>query len=224
MVPGCLLLALTCGCLRFFTGEEFPEIHTHLCIDSLAFGVLLAFIHHYHPALFVRLSRHRLLLAACGVALVGLALAPGRRPGAWGCALIPVGLYVGYGAILMAVLALPLAWFQSWLLRALAGVGLYSYSIYLLHIDVAYQLVYSLDHMNWAGDIPGWIRWLVGMTVYVALAIATGILLSRCIEMPALALRDRLFPRKSNHESPGGKGETMPASPKKELLIGRNYP
>lgn len=216
-----LVLAILCGWLRFNGGGDFPEILTHLCIDSLAFGVLLAFVFHYHRPLFDRIARQRLLLGAGGLAVVGLAAAPGRQPGPWGCALIPVGLYLGYGAILLAMLSTPLSSFRKWPLRVLALVGFYSYSIYLLHVDVAYRLVYSLDHTAWAQDIAGWIRWPAGMTLYVLLAIATGILMSRCIEMPALALRDRFFPRKS--DAIGGSPQSSArASKEPALCCGRS--
>ena len=196
-ISGFIVLAIVCAWLRFLQGDLLPLILTHLCIDSLGFGVLLAFLFHYHPSTFERIARHRVLLMFGGLCLVALASAPGRTPDAWGYALIPVGLYLGYGAILVAMMAMPLARFQSWPLRALTLVGFYSYSIYLWHVDIAYRLLEIPRDTEWAKALPGWLLWALGMSLYVLLAVGTGVLMSRCIEMPALALRDRLFPRKA---------------------------
>lgn len=198
LMPGFAVLAIACGWLRFSSGGELPVILTHLCIDSLAFGVLLAFLFHFHRTVFDRIARQRALLLVVGFALVARSLSlftDRREVEAWKLALIPVGLYLGYGAILMAMLAMPVSWFQSWPVRVLTLIGLYSYSIYIWHLDIAYRLVQAVGTTEWVQAMPGWIWWPIGMTAYVLVAVGAGILMARCIEMPALALRDRLFPR-----------------------------
>jgi len=40
-------------------------------------------------------------------------------------------------------------------------------------------------------------RWLVGEAIYLGLACASAILLAKVIELPALAVRAKLFPRKA---------------------------
>jgi len=192
-----LFLAIACGTLRGLAESPMPVVETHLRIDSLAFGVLLAFFYHHHRAAFDRVARHRLALIACGLVLVGVARYPRLLIGVWESIFVPISLYLGYGAILMAVMLMPMHWLRSWWGRSLVLMGMYSYSIYLWHINGAYALIHALSETPWAAAVPGWLRWPVGMAIYVLTATGVGVLMGRCVEMPALALRDRLFPRKS---------------------------
>jgi peptidoglycan/LPS O-acetylase OafA/YrhL len=77
----------------------------------------------------------------------------------------------------------------------LAAIGLYSYPIYLWHYDGAFKIIYPLTEAGWFGPQDSQLRWAIGTTLYVMLAIGAGVLISRCLEMPIIALRDRLFPR-----------------------------
>ena len=80
--------------------------------------------------------------------------------------------------------------------RALAFVGLYSYSIYLWHVDIPYRIVDTLIRAGWLMIFPPWSRWPIAMTFYVLLAVGVGVLTGRCIEGPFLVLRDRFFQSK----------------------------
>jgi peptidoglycan/LPS O-acetylase OafA/YrhL len=194
MVAGFVFLAVTCALLR--ANQEGGQ--THLRIDSLAFGVLLAYVFHFHREKFDRVAHYRILLLLLGLSVVVLSLMPGLLPKVCFFPLTPLGLYVGYGAILTAMMAMPTAWFQGRLTRILMLIGIYSYPIYLWHMDCAFRIIFNLSETTLVQAIPTWVRWLVGMFCYVVLASVTGIVLSRLIETPALALRDRLFPRKSD--------------------------
>ena len=44
------------------------------------------------------------------------------------------------------------------------------------------------------GAMTADLTWLLSMGTYLALAIGVGVLLGKLIEMPALRIRDRLFP------------------------------
>ena len=65
--------------------------------------------------------------------------------------------------------------------RALAGVGYYSYSIYLWHAVPNYLFFPEL-HLS-----------LIRFAIYVISAIALGIVMATLIESPFLVLRDRWF-------------------------------
>jgi peptidoglycan/LPS O-acetylase OafA/YrhL len=161
---------------------------THLRIDSLFFGVVLSYWHHYHPervsALFGRFNR---LFLAGGIALV--------LPTVWLGVSHPfihtVGLsalYLGFGAILMATLyrepsASPLL---KPLGTLLARIGVYSYSIYLWHIPMREA------GMPLFQGIGG--GYFTGFAIYLTGSVIIGMGMSRLIEMRALKLRDRLFP------------------------------
>jgi peptidoglycan/LPS O-acetylase OafA/YrhL len=205
-------LVLGCTALRGITTALWPfklETHfwpTHLRIDSLFFGVFLAYLHHYRPGLLAPASRHHGKLLLLGAALV---LPMGVIP--FSSAIVPtVGLtmlYVGYGAILLAVVHAPQASLLSRLFRTTAGrwlgfIGLHSYSIYLWHIDLAQIPIIKLLKRGVAGSLPAEIRWLAAMFVYVVVAFAVGLVMALLIERPALKLRERLFPPRARASAP----------------------
>lgn len=161
---------------------------THLRMDSLFFGVLLAYLTHYQPeALQPCIARRRLLFLA-GVLL----LVPTLWLGIESPFIQVFGLtfnYFGFGAILLAVLHTPM---DNLLTRGLAFIGFYSYSIYLWHIDMARVPAKAVS--MYVFSTPHKLVWLTATVYYVLLAIGMGIFMGRLIEFPALRLRDRLFP------------------------------
>jgi hypothetical protein len=73
---------------------------THMRIDSLFFGVMLAYFYHLHPHSLARVAKHRWLLIILGLALISpmAFIDQLNSPMVW-----TVGftmLYVGYGCIL----------------------------------------------------------------------------------------------------------------------------
>lgn len=187
---------------------SFPETHlrfyeTHLRIDGLALGVLVAYFHHIHPELLVRFARRRLLLVVVGAALVWPMTSVGLEHSPLVASLGLSAVYVGYALILIAVVHTPLGegpigrLLGSRLGRAVGFIGLYSYPVYLWHVDLAQTPV----HAALARGALRWLRpelqWVVSMVIYVALAVIAGVVLGRLVEAPALALRDRLFPASS---------------------------
>ncbi|MEE9230690.1 MAG: acyltransferase [Acidobacteriota bacterium] len=193
-VASCLLA------FRIFNASRLPyapETHmypTHLRIDSLLFGVLLSYWHHYRPervAAFI--GRWEPLMVIGGTLLVMPSLwVPARHP-----FMHTIGvtcLYVGFGS--MMLVALHARSQRASLLRplgpVLAAIGVYSYSIYLWHLPMR-----ALG-LEWArGFAGGPLPCSVEMVIYVAGGIALGIVMSKLVEMPALKLRDRLFPSMS---------------------------
>lgn len=173
---------------------------THLRIDSLFFGVLLAYLYHFRPQVLERLSRYRVGMILLGLVLVSpMFLIPLRKSPF----IYTIGfslLYLGYGAILLALVLTPLGKdglgraLQSLPVRAISFIGVYSYPIYLWHIDGGKLPLAWLVKQGVFQPLPGPIRWLFVMALFVALSTAVGVVLGKLIEKPALALRDRLFP------------------------------
>lgn len=181
--------------------HSFP---THLRIDSLLFGSVLAYAYTFHRgALTDRVRRLGPWIALCATACVLPAT------------VIPIDaffmhtlgfalLYVGFGSILLlallwappvpGVLKAPLAPLGA----AMAYVGRNSYAIYLWHFPVQ-KLLRPLV----AGVMPD----AAGFAIYIAGSMALGIVSTRLIERPSLRLRDRLFPSRS------GDLEAPPAAP-----------
>jgi len=160
---------------------------THLRIDSLLFGVLLSYWSIFHAERFWSfvLARYPFILAV-GVLLISptLVLPNDNR---WMYTYGFTVLYFGFGAIMVGLLAFPLASLPKTaqaFFRAVAYVGGFSYSIYLWHIPWMLALEkYGLLHRRYTG-----------VFAYVAGAIVVGIVTSKLVEIPILRLRERLFP------------------------------
>ena len=200
-------VAVMIGCLaaRALTFHQpfVPERHmwpTHLRMDSLAFGVLLAYAWHYKREWIQPLLNRPGWLLAGGVGVLAL-IWPYLTIPEFNCITGYTVLYLAYGCILLACMASTLPEQQNGLLsgffrlapcRFLAGIGFWSYSIYIAHI--------------WAGQMPSrWflnqniplnreLRWLIVMLLYLATSMLVGSVCGRLIEKPTLALRNRLFP------------------------------
>jgi peptidoglycan/LPS O-acetylase OafA/YrhL len=107
---------------------------------------------------------------------------------------------LGSGLILCAILQLSSAMANMAVWRGIAAMGVYSYSIYLLHPTV--KLVFEQTIAPRLGETLGK-SWAVEAFVYYGGSIAVGIAFSLLLEWPILRLRDRLFPSNSaRHLSP----------------------
>jgi len=193
-----LTVAILCLTLRFITwwvidaslenAQYFNHV-THILMDSLFFGVLLS--HYWHNCWSERIKRKILSLRAL-LALSGL------------CLLVPsfvdvmdiqwyrifgfILIYLGAGCLLLSSLSLdyyPCPAFIKWL----AGLGKYSYSVYLWHYFVGYHL-FPLIELK-LDNILGWI---LNALLYFVSSWGFGIVVARFIEFPALRCRDRWFP------------------------------
>jgi len=156
---------------------------THLRIDSLLFGVVLAWCFHFHHEALIRfVGRWRAALAVLAVLFFALPFAIELGTGWYLHTLGLTANYLASGACLLLALYFQPRW------RALAFVGAHSYSIYLWHIPIRYF------GLAWVPrDWPP----AVSVPIYFALSIAAGVLAAKLVETSFLALRDRLFPTRS---------------------------
>jgi len=169
---------------------------THLRIDGLIFGVLLAWLHHVHPNSFRGFSRrHGRFFLVAGAALLlppflfALSEYPFMRT--WGLTLN----YMGSGCLLLAALGWEAV--EPRRRGALAYIGLYSYSIYLWHVPVGMWFLPTFHRL--LSVTPGS---LASLALLVILSSATGIGAARLIEFPVLRMRDRFFPSRSGPLDP----------------------
>ena len=178
---------------------NFHMVYTasHERMDALFFGVLLGYLHHFRPLeleKFVQPTRHRLIMAVVSAALLSFAyLLPRENKflATWGYTFV----YLGFGGVLLLSLyvrgILPggLAKIAGQVGKAMAFVGMYSYSIYLWHGPCGAWL---------PGLIRRSLRFPTGpygrFAVYFVGSIVVGITMSDLIEYPVLRLRDRFFP------------------------------
>jgi len=207
-----LVLCVVCALLRLHAyAVEMPfnpHYATHLRVDSLFFGVLLAYFYHFAPHRLTFASTYRRALLCVGVTL--LLLYPLLAMTDHGNLIVGslgfVVLYLGYGCCLLVAIHTPIG--VGRLGRQLAGVpartaafiGYYSYPIYLWHID-ATRPVGHVFALSWTADWWPELRWLVAFIVYVVFAVAAGMVFGILLEKPSLAVRDRLFPARSGRIS-----------------------
>jgi peptidoglycan/LPS O-acetylase OafA/YrhL len=164
---------------------------THVRIDALACGALIAFARAHFPGRLAEIvRRHRVIIALAAVALVAPVALIGRES-LYVRTLGLSQLYLGVGGVLLlAIHARPAARpLSRHLGGALAAIGRASYGIYI------WQLLVRHTALPWLQGRGILTEAMVASGVpFVVLAVATGILLTRAIELPMLALRDRLVP------------------------------
>ncbi len=175
---------------------------THLRVDSLFFGVLLAYWHHFEPHRLAFAAKSGGVLLLFGLCLVAPMIWISRASNLYLAALGYNLLYLGYGAILLAAIYVDVQsrgmlarFFRSFAARALALVGALSYPIYLWHLDLATFPLKALAKRF--AFLPDEARWLLFALLNIALAVVGGWVWAKLLERPSLALRDRLFPRRA---------------------------
>lgn len=164
---------------------------THLRLDSMMAGVLLAAWMRYRPLSFQRtfVGRSWYLWPVLLVSMAPALLLEVEDPivttvgftGLWVAGAIAVGLAVAQPSGTTGVMFRPV-------LRVMAWIGGISYTIYLWHMFVLVGQNGVVATMNWSfGEID--------LLIYMVLSIVVGWVMAICIERPFLALRDRLSPR-----------------------------
>lgn len=167
---------------------------THLRIDALFFGVLIAYLHNtgQRDSLLRFSERWKGVLLAAGI----LGLLPAfiypletvRWISTFGFTLF----YLSAGAIVVS----SLTWrpSQSKLVALVAYLGSHSYSIYLWHLVAVTWFTYEFklratQYMEF--------NWFMDTAFYFACTLAVGLGSSILLEKPVLRIRDRLFPSRS---------------------------
>ncbi|MDB6115760.1 MAG: acyltransferase [Lacunisphaera sp.] len=211
--------------LEFARGgrESLNLFATHLRFDGLLMGTLLAYLTHFVPERMSWCRQRPWACLAAGVLLAApvLWLTPDHDAGSAGAGL---GLmYVGFALVVLGVINLEQPaqrsrhLFATLPARALARMGVFSYGIYLWHVDLAQTPMKKIAALVANAHLPGWATWLGVTALYVAFAFLVGAMMSRLIEMPVLALRDRLFPSKTGLAQPVPAASTLPV----EAVAGR---
>lgn len=175
-------------------GMNWVAIHaeTQFRIDSLFAGVFLGYLKHFRARAFAWLTQKPLWAVAVPF-LVPALMVPAYNAfiNVYG----PTLLYIGYSCIFLSVVERPAS--NGPLARAMSYIGKHSYSIYLWH-GVTWPLLFK-GRFDFRFLLMG-----------LAVSIPSGILLSKAIEIPALALRDRIFPALTHnrlHKLPQGEGQ-----------------
>jgi peptidoglycan/LPS O-acetylase OafA/YrhL len=211
LLIGCLALRVRGVMLGVDSATSFV-FPTHLRLDSLFFGVLLAYAYRFHPERLRLLVPWRRCLVLIGfacvlpMAVVDLHFSPFVVTAGFSL------LYLGYGALLMAALlpslfgpasAVP----PGRVILVLAGIGRVSYPMYLWFFDVqdvfrrvgmpAFSPPWLVSLVGEPGAAQG-VWWSTMQLCYIVATVAMGYLMTAAVERPGLALRDRLFPPRAS--------------------------
>ncbi len=190
---------------RAFLG--LPYRGTNFRMDALFLGVLLGYLYHFHPVrLAAFVEQNRLALAGLSSALLSVPLFVGRETGAF-VVLGLTGMYLGFGGLLL--LSLYIHNVIPSILRPASGViggcmaflGMYSYSIYLWHLPVSFWTP-AIARRAFHVDPSPWVSFFL----YACASLALGIFMARMVELPALKLRERLFPSAAKARSAAESG------------------
>jgi peptidoglycan/LPS O-acetylase OafA/YrhL len=183
--------------------------NTHLRIDALFFGALLGYAYHFHQEWFSSsLRRWRYGLLALGVALFIVVLPLGEYGRPYDHTFGFTQIYLGAAAILVGTLLCQIP--SNGATRLLATLGSYSYSIYLWHMALMYWV---MPRLRDAG-----VSWSIRTALYLGGAFVIGIAMAKLLELPVLALRDRLYPSRSGNalavepSSPAGASDQRVAA------------
>ncbi|MDP3510675.1 MAG: acyltransferase [Candidatus Melainabacteria bacterium] len=172
--------------------------YSHLRMDSLFFGVLLAYLLKFSPNFAVAINRRRRMLFCVGAVVVGVISFLNLLD--WYVLTIGLTLtYIGFGAILLALISTtetdgiwgkllfgPIA-------RGIAMIGFYSYGIYLWHIEFGFFPALALYPL--LSGLPTSLSWLCEMILFVTFSVIFGTIMSRLVELPMLRLRDKIVPK-----------------------------
>ena len=187
------LVALGCLALRMFwyadpavSGDLSWVFFTHLRIDALMFGVLLAWLTAFH-GLEQRMRRiPALALLGLGTALLAPAFLYEFQQHMWMNTIGLTMVYLGAGCWVLAAVRLAHTGFVP--TRVFAALGATSYSIYLWHMPV---IAWGVGWFMGIANLKGTAAYL---TTYLLGTLVVGYVLSQLVEWPMLRLRDRWFP------------------------------
>lgn len=213
---GLLVVCLALRLLR--AGQPFDRyadmFPTHLRIDTLFLGVCLGYFYHFNPSVWHRVAAFRKSLLALGLVLVAPMLwVPETAPFVFTAGYTALAL--GYACLLIAVVpapgaeAAPQGLWTNPFVQGIAWVGLYSYSIYLWHQDLAiYPVLHWLRFNAVAHAIGTPLAAAIFLLIGIGVSIFAGWLMGRLIEFPVLRVRERYFAAKA-----GPLTEDVPSLP-----------
>lgn len=171
---------------------------THTRADALIFGIMLCCLHRYRSTVVLQIVRFWPVLLMLPVLALGLVMFHTPEQSARTSTVGFTALYLSFGGLVLLAGVYPQFgqngnWPMVFVTRPLAMIGVYSYTIYLVH-SIAYEFpgtdylrkgVLHLEEGSWADKGLFW-----------SLSIVGGILLSHAVERPLLRWRERLLPNR----------------------------
>jgi len=194
-----LLLGVGCLGARLWMAYRYPVFDhrthisfSHLCFDSLFFGVLLSYLHNFRPETLKLLTGRwrKPVFVAATIAIMPCLILDPVNP-----LVYTFGISLAYQSFgLLLILSLykekPIAPIGR-AERAIAWIGTYSYNIYLVHVPLA------MAFASIASRLDGAINQYLLHAIYCFSCFGTGFAISKLVEIPILRIRDRLLPSRS---------------------------
>jgi peptidoglycan/LPS O-acetylase OafA/YrhL len=186
-----VIIAFVCLALRYVTDDFLGFSYginieqTHLRIDSLFYGVLLSYLWNFRGlSINEFLQKNKFFVGLIGVCCFVPAFVFELKEVFWLETFGLTMLYLGGGFLLLALLKSDFG--DSKILHLIAGIGKYSYSIYLWNLPTHFWLT---KFTNLAAE-----NWFLYAFIYLLGTFALGIGTAKLIEYPILRLRDKLMP------------------------------
>ncbi len=190
-------VVLTARCFAVAGGDlEGAFAYTQYRIDSLLVGVILSAIYWMKPAVYHQFAKRKWLLMGIVVLLCAW-LAFATKNLALDESIGYTIQALGFAALIVLVLEHSGSFRESFVYRAVAWIGLYSYGIYLWHSLALAPGDMVIRKATALGLAPS-VIWIVALTAQFAIAIGIGYVTTRAIEYPFLRIRNAVFPEKRN--------------------------
>lgn len=185
LLAGVSMVAFTLRCITAYLGNTEGALRwTQNRVDSLLFGVMIALLFHFMPALYRKLTIPVLPLVGLSVMgiLAVLFLGDGRLMRGPGYTL----LYIACGAFLILVMEHSGKLVNLWLYKAISTIGVYSYGLYLWHsamLGTGEKII---------GRFPPVPAFFLALAVQFAGAMVLAYVTTRLVEWPALYWRESI--------------------------------
>ncbi|MEA5428501.1 acyltransferase family protein [Arcicella lustrica] len=196
-----MIITLICLALRIYVNHIEPQFDhlthvapTHLRIDSLFFGTMLAYFYNFHfENLNKWVNKYRRFILLNSILLLSPAII------LWDNNLFMrtfgfITLYLAFGGIiLLSLFSKNNLTITTFVFNFIANLGFYSYATYIIHFPIYLWYIHPhLDYLDSHLSLK-----LIVFISYFMVSFIGGWLLSFTIEIPFLALRDKLFPSNS---------------------------
>ncbi len=178
--------------IDFYQSGRILNHITHLRIDALFMGALLACAHHRYGDRFEAVFRSKAVILTIASALLLLPSAYFGFANYWTFSLGLTAEQLAFCLIIMLMLVNTKP--HGLWAAVLSTIGFYSYSIYVWHAPIE-KLCYAIR-------LPTNL-FLLQVAAYCVGSVLGGMTFAKLIETPFLKLRDKHFPRLGEEGSPG---------------------
>lgn len=177
------------------------RVQTQYRLDSLIFGVSLAWIYNFKPGLWGKIQRSNLTIIFSILCLWPFVFNPNYSLLVSSIGLSFLALF--YGSLIFLTLrfkcVLEFNKHIGLILNILSWIGRKSYAIYLFHPFV-WLIMVRFGVVKWSNNtsfIFQSLLWICGYIIFIVLSIIIGAIVSSVAEKPLLAFRNRIIPAKS---------------------------